>query len=205
MLNPNGAKRDFKALERRRMKAATLLGKGWSQAEVARELGVSREAVSRWAKALAEQGRRGLRRAGRAGRKPRLTADDLRRIERALKEGPEAWGYWTGLWTAERVAAVIEKLCAVRYHPGHVWRILRQLGWSCQRPTGRAVERDEEAIRRWKEERWPTLKKTLPERAEPSSSSTRADSASDRIGSAPGRRGARPRSSSTTSAGRRSR
>jgi transposase len=205
MNNTKAARRDFQALEQRRMKAATLLRKGWSQAAVARELGVSREAVSRWAKVMADQGRPGLKKAGRAGRKPRLDAVDLRRIEQALREGPEAWGYWTGLWTAERVAVVIEQVCGVRYHPGHVWRILRRLGWSCQRPTGRAVERDEKAIRRWKQQRWPELKKTLSEKAEPLSLSTRADSASALTGSAPGRHEGKPQSSSTTSAGRRSR
>jgi transposase len=45
------------------------------------------------------------------------------------------------------------------YHPGHVWKFLRQLGWSCQRPAGRALERDEKAIERWQKERWPELKK----------------------------------------------
>jgi transposase len=70
---------------------------------------------------------------------------------------------------------LIEKECGVRYHAGHAWRILRQLGWSCQRPTGRALERDEDKIRRWKQERWPELKKRPKTRAARSSSSTKAD------------------------------
>jgi transposase len=55
-------------------------------------------------------------------------------------------GYPTGLWTAWRVADLIKRECDVEYHPGHVWRLLKQLGWSCQRPVGRALERDDEAI-----------------------------------------------------------
>jgi transposase len=50
------------------------------------------------------------------------------------------------LWTAWRVADLIKRECDVEYHPGHVWRLLKQLGWSCQRPVGRALERDDEAI-----------------------------------------------------------
>jgi transposase len=115
--------------------------------------------VSRWAKQVEAGGRRALKHPGRAGRKPRLTAGDLRRLELGFQRGPEALGHTTPLWTAERVAALIQQQCGVRYHPGHVGRILRRLGWSCQRPTGRAVERDEAAIRHWKKVRWPQLKK----------------------------------------------
>lgn len=175
MGNPAGVKRDFEALESRRLQAAKLLEKGLSQAEVAREVGVHRQSVSRWAKQLTEAGRAGLKKAGRAGRKPRLSRADLRRIERALKRGPEVLGYATSLWTTQRVQKLIEQECGVSFHPAHVWRILQQLGWSCQRPTGRALERDEAAIEHWKKVRWPELKKTPPEKAEPSSSSTRVD------------------------------
>jgi transposase len=76
-----------------------------------------------------------------------------------LKEGPEVLGYGTGLWTTWRVADLIERQTGQKFHPGHVWRMLRSLGWSCQRPTGRATQRDEPAIRRWKRVRWPELKK----------------------------------------------
>ena len=104
--------------------------------------------------------RAGLKQAGRAGRKPRLSPADVKKIEEGLKRGPEDLGYDTSLWTARRVTHLIEEVCGVRYHPGHVWRLLRQLGWSCQRPAGRALERDEEAIRQWKKKRWPELKKS---------------------------------------------
>jgi transposase len=72
------------------------------------------------------------------------------------------------------VRELSEDQCGVRYHEAHVWRILRQLGWSCQRPTGRALERDEEAIRYWKRVRWPQLKKKRAASGAPSSSSTKA-------------------------------
>jgi transposase len=176
MGNPAGVSRDFRALEQRRMQAARLLEKGYSEAEVARRVGVHRQSVNRWAKDLAAGGRRALKRAGRAGRKPRLSAADLARIEVALKEGPEAHGFGTSLWTAWRVADLIERVCGVRFSSSHVWRILRdELGWSPQRPAGRALERDERAIRRWKKKRWPELKKTPQSKAAQSSSSTKAD------------------------------
>lgn len=178
MGNTRGFKRDaecFKTLEQRRLKAARLLEQGIHQSEVARRVGVHRQSVSRWARQLEEAGRAGLKRAGRAGRKPKLSEADLKRIEQGLKLGPEALGYPTSLWTSQRVAHLIEQECGIRYTSTHVWRLLKQLGWSCQRPVGRALERDEEAIRRWKKRRWPTLKKTLYGKTKPSFWSTKAD------------------------------
>jgi transposase len=162
MGNPKGMKRDgsaLRTLEQRRKDAAVLLRKGRSQAEVARLVGVSEMSVSRWARVLKGTGLAGLRSAGRTGRRPRLDEGQRAKIQRVLLEGPEAHGYNSGLWTLPRIADAIGKTCGVTYHPGHVWRLLRALGWSCQRPSGKAMERDEEAIRRWKRYKWPALKK----------------------------------------------
>jgi transposase len=175
MGNPAGVRRDFAALEERRMEAARLLRAGLSQSEVARALGVHRQSVSRWARELVQAGVRGLRKAERTGRPAKLTAVQLRDLERALKRGPETFGFASGLWTASRVRDLIEYRTGVRYHEDHVWRILRKLNWTCQRPTGRALERDEQAIRQWKKYRWPQIKKKRSASGARSSSSTKAD------------------------------
>ena len=142
------------------MQAARLFEQGHRQAEVVRRLRVSRPTAHRWYRAWRRQGRRGLQGARRAGRKPRLDATARRRLETALLRGPTAWGFPTHLWTLQRVARVIWKVCHVRYHPRHVWRVLRALGWSRQRPARRARERDEAAIAHWMRRRWPQVKKT---------------------------------------------
>lgn len=169
-----GVKLDLVKLERRRLQAARLLQRGVSEAEVARHVGVHRQSVNRWAKRLASGGRQALKRAPRTGRPPRLSAADLRRMARGLRRGPEALGYRTGLWTAWRVADLIERTCGVRYSTVHGWRILRAVGWTPQRPAGRALERNETAIEHWKRVRWPQLKKTPKGGAKRSSSSTKA-------------------------------
>lgn len=174
MGNPAGVRRDFAALEERRMEAARLLRAGLSQSEVARRVGAHRQSVSRWARELEQSGVRGLRKARRIGRPPRLSAAQLRDLERALMRGPEAFGFASGLWTASRVRDLIEHRTGVRYHEAHAWRILRGLNWSCQRPAGRALERDQEAIRNWKKCRWPRIKKKPSVSGAPSSSSTKA-------------------------------
>src|SRR4030042_4311590 len=92
-------KRDFEALEKRRLQAARLFGKGKSQAEVVRVLGVSRQSVSRWYRAWQREGEPGLKAAGRAGRKPRLTRAQLGQVEQELLRGPLAHGYATILRT----------------------------------------------------------------------------------------------------------
>jgi transposase len=74
------------------------------------------------------------------------------------------------MWTLSRVGEVIEAETGVAYHPGHVWRILGEMGWSRQRPARRAVERDEQAIANWVKHEWPRVKKT-PGAATPGSAS----------------------------------
>jgi len=88
-----------------------------------------------------------------------MTAAQRRRLAKVLLKGPRHHGYSTELWTLERVAEVIAMNFGVEYHPGHVWKILRAMAWSCQKPERRARERDEEAIRRWREVDWPRIKK----------------------------------------------
>jgi transposase len=153
-------RRDFAAMEERRMRAADLFECGVIPAEIARQVGVSHQIVSDWRAAWRRHGRDGLRGAGRAGRLPKLTLDHLRQVEVELAKGAVANGYANDLWTLKRVAEVIERVTGVSYHPAHVWYILRQgLHWSWQRPARRATERNDEAIQRWVKQRWPQLKK----------------------------------------------
>jgi transposase len=164
-------RRDFEALEERRKKAARLFARGRSQADVARELEVSRQSASRWYAEWSTKGTGALSKAGRAGRLAKLSPAQLRRVAAELEKGPLAHGYPTDLWTLARVGEVIERTTGVSYHPGHVWKVLReQLGWSRQRPARRAVERDDEAIARWVKLEWPRVKKT-PDAAMPGSAS----------------------------------
>ncbi|NMC85724.1 MAG: transposase [Anaerolineaceae bacterium] len=188
-------RRDFKGMEQRRCRAARLFATGkLSQAAIARALGVTRQSVSRWYHEWERGGALALRGAGRAGRRPRLDHEQLRRVERALRQGAPAHGFETDLWTLPRIAAVIESVTGVRYHPGHVWRILGALGWTLQRPSKRARERNEEAVQDWVAKRWPAVKKTPAGAGPGSSSRTKAGSRSSRRSGAPGRPGGKHRS-----------
>ena len=167
-------KRDHQEMERRRGRAAKMFEKGYPAPDVAKRLGVARQVGYRWKQAWVEGGKAALASKGQAGRKPKLSAAHARQVVDALLEGPDAQGYKTHLWTLPRVALLIHKLTGVRYHPGHVWRVLGALGFSCQRPERRAIERDGKAISRWKRARWPGIKKKPAGSDAPSSSSMRA-------------------------------
>ena len=101
----------------------------------------------------------GVREPGKAGRKRKLQPRGLKRLERILLRGPAVHGNETELWTLERIAKAVEKEFHVSYHLGHVWHLLKEMGWSCQRPERRARERDDEAIERWVKWYWPRIKK----------------------------------------------
>ncbi len=174
MGNPRGVRRDFHALEKRRLAAVDLFKKDLNNCDIGRRLKVPNQTVSRWRKQFASGGREALRQTGRAGRKPGLDRDDLKNLEELLVQGPEQLGYETPLWTCARVGHLIEKQFEIEYHPGHVWKILRSLNWSPQRPVGRALERNEAAIARWKKKDWPDIKKKPKKRTARSSSSTKA-------------------------------
>jgi transposase len=166
------AQRERDRLEGRRLQAAELFAAGVRQAEVARQLEVSAQAVSVWHARWKEGGTDALRSQGPSGPTPRLSDAQLTTVEQALLEGAGAHGFIGELWTLDRIAIVIERLTGVRYHPAWVWALLHhRLGWSVQRPVRRAAERDQVAIDRWVKERWPQILQT-PNGAEPAWSSS---------------------------------
>jgi len=148
-------------LQRRRERAIALLAEGYQPVEVARRVGADRRSVRRWKAAYRKRGRAALTAKPASGRPTKLGAREKSQLERALLKGARAAGFSTDLWTCPRVAQLIEERFGVSFHVDHIGRLLRGLGWSPQKPTRRAVERDEEAIRRWVKVDWPRVKKTL--------------------------------------------
>ena len=148
-------------LEARRRLAASLLANGSTCAEIAEMLEVDLSSVKRWKAAWKKGGVEALAAKPHPGRTPRLSPSQKRRLEKFLLRGPLKAGYRTDLWTCARVAEVIRKQFDVDYHVDHVGRLLRALGWTCQKPEQRARERDETKIAHWRARVWPRLKKEL--------------------------------------------
>lgn len=153
------SRRDRQALQKRRIKAIKLYQKGQTQYQIAKKLKVSFEAVSNWVEDFKKHGLDGLKSKGKPGQKPKLTQDDKRNIRRAILKGPKTAGYSTDLWTLERLKTLIKNIAKISYHPGHVWKIIVSLGFSCQRPETRAKERNERKIKEWRIKTFQVLKK----------------------------------------------
>jgi transposase len=144
---------------KRRVKAGRMLAAGKKPAEVAKTVGVARQTVYTWLRIFEEGGIDALRRINRGGRPAQLEPEQFERLRELLLEGAPAQGFGTPLWTIKRVRSLIERQFARQYSEVHVWRILGALGFSSQKPERRAIERDEEAVRRFKRRTWPGLKK----------------------------------------------
>ena len=155
--------------EERRMQAWKLKEQGWQQKDIAIALGVSEGAVSQWLKRGRAGGVEALKAHPPQGMTPRLTAEQKAQIPTVLARGAEFYGFRGEVWTASRVAVVIERTFGVRYHRDHVSRLLREVGWSRQEPIERATQRNETAIKDWYEKRWPSIKKKPRRKGEPSS------------------------------------
>jgi transposase len=168
---PKGQKIDAEVLKTRRLEARRLLDEGVGQAEVARRLKISRQSVSRWERLKP----RALATVRRQGRKSKFDDQKRSKLRTLLLAGPRAAGFANELWTVPRVRRVILLRFGQRFSTVHVWRLLRQLAFSPQRPEGRARERDEAKITAWKTRDWPRLKKKPGANGAPSSSATKAD------------------------------
>jgi transposase len=146
-------------LEVRRAIAGRLLLQGGKLRDVAEACAANISSVKRWKTAILCGGMKALVSEGCPGRQPRLTGAQEARLTDILLNGPVVAGYHNDLWTCSRVAKVIENCFGVRYHHAHVWKILRRLGFSCQKPEQTAREQDPEAVYRWRHYKWPALKK----------------------------------------------
>lgn len=146
-------------LEHRRLRALELLKAGHGALWVSRKIGCARSAVYAWQEAFQKQGEDGLKAKPAPGRPIRLNPGQRKQLARILLSGATKCGYPSEMWTARRVTEVTERRFGVHYHPNHMWRLLRSLGWSCQKPIKRARERDEAAIEHWKRHTWPHIKK----------------------------------------------
>jgi transposase len=145
--------------EGRRQRAWQLHQQGWTQRHIAEALGVTQGAVSQWLHRAATQGVAALAAHPSPGRPPALSARQLQQLADLLTHGAEAFGFHGAVWTTHRVARLIAEQFGVSYHPAHVSRLLRRLGWTPQKPIIRATQRDVEAIAAWSTTRWPASKK----------------------------------------------
>lgn len=143
-MRPRGSPEE---LEKRRERAIDLLDEGLAPVEVARRVGVDRRSVRRWKAAHRQGGRQALQARPNRGRPPKLSPDSRAELESVLLQGARAMGYSSDIWTCRRVVEVIIARFSVTYHPAHVARILRSMGWRPEKVQSRA--RQEPGLQVW--------------------------------------------------------
>jgi transposase len=157
--------------EARRIRAWELHKMGWSQRKIAEAFGVSEGAVSQWfSKARSGGGKRSLHTRKKSGRPRRLSQEQLRELVALLEQNPKDFGFIGEYWTSQRIAVLIRRTFHVSYHRAHISRLVRELGFSVQKPAQIASQRNERRIAYWLKVTWPRLKKRREEKDAPSSS-----------------------------------
>lgn len=151
---------------KKRVKAGRMLLAGKGCTEVALAVDVARQTVYTCKRLLNEGGIDALGEVPERGRPAQLDGQQLAALRKALLQSPTEHGFGTELWTLKRVRAVIESPHGVRFSQVHVWRILGAMGFSAQKPEKRALERNEDAVRNWKRNTWPRLKKKPGQKVE---------------------------------------
>jgi len=150
-------------LEQARMTAANMFEQGLGVELIAASLKVDDQTVRRWRRAFEAAGRDGLRSRKHAGRPPRLTGGQKGRLAGLLLKAPQGCGFdGRHLWTQQLIADLIAREFGVSFHHDHVGVILKELGFTHQKPARRARERDEGRIEAWRREYWPALLKKVP-------------------------------------------
>jgi transposase len=145
--------------EYRRKRAWEMHQQGYKQQAIADALGLTQSGVSHIIRRAKEGGESALDHHSSPGAPRRLQDEQRQQLLLELAKGAEAHGYAGDVWTSERIAQFIEQRFQVKYHPDYIGPLLRQLGWSPQRPIVRASQRDEAVIQEWVTKKWPALKK----------------------------------------------
>jgi transposase len=157
--------RTLKDLENRRVLAVERVNQGWSQADVARFLGVDARSVRRWVQAYRLHGWDGLSSLGHPGRPPKLDPEQTTTVLSWFQHSPTEFGYQTDLWTARRVADLITKHFGVSFNSRYLSTWLSNRDITPQRPQRVPRERDQERIDAWVQDEWlELLKKGAPSR-----------------------------------------
>ncbi len=146
--------------ERRRQEAVRLIAQGYSQVEAARHLGVTDRTVRNWVRRYRESGEPGLADRPRPGKPCKLSVRQREGLRKRLLKGAQSEGFESDLWTCPRIREVIRRRYGVEYRVESLPYLLKSLGFSCQKPQLKAVERDEAAIATWIAQDWPRIKKS---------------------------------------------
>jgi transposase len=154
------------AWETLRLVAANMFEQNLKTRVIAATLKVDDQTVRRWRRSFQRQGREGLLSRQHAGRPCRMNPQQKRQLSELLLKKPIDCGFQKYLWTQQLIADLIHREFGICFHHDHVGVILKELGFTHQKPMRRAKERDEARIEAWRSEVWPELLKKTPRTVE---------------------------------------
>jgi len=153
------AERDGAHRVARRIHAVLLNHQEHTSGEIAQLLEAPRSKVSLWLSQYESYGWEALLEGHRSGRPQELTATQISQLDGIIDSGPVAYGFASGVWTSPMIGHVIQEEFSVSYHPGHVRKLLKAMGFSVQRPRRKLAKADPAAQDRWQRYTYPRLKK----------------------------------------------
>ena len=149
---------DHGTLEEMRRLAVRRVEYGETMVAVAASLEVHANTVSKWMRAYRAEGAAGIASTKATGRPSKLSEKQKAKLFRVIVgKTPMQLNFGPALWTVPVVEDIIEKLFGVVLHKTTVWRLLRRLGLSPQKPVRRAFQQDEKEIVSWTTEEFPTI------------------------------------------------
>jgi|TARA_Y100000294_G_C8485458_1_gene308556 transposase len=151
----------------KRIHSVLLNSGGRTSGEIADILDAPLSRVSQWLRDYEKQGYDGILEGYRSGRNPKLSEEQKNALGDIIDSGPVAYGFLSGVWSSPMITRVIEEEFKITYHPGHVRKLLNQLGFSVQRPTRLLAKADKEKQDRWHRYTYPAIKKKADSKEPP--------------------------------------
>jgi transposase len=145
-------------MEHLRVQGIELWKKGRKVEQIAEDFGVWQSAVYKWINTYKKKGYDGLKRKIAPGAEPVLDVNERMKLVKLLAKTADNYGFETPLWDCKRVQNLIKEKFGKKLHVSNVWRLLKQLGLSSQKPERRASQQDVSAVERWIKEEWPRIK-----------------------------------------------
>ena len=139
--------------EWKRKRGFEMLSKGMKKSVISKKLGVDRKTVYNWSKRMESD--RDWKDHKSGGRHQKLSKEQKEKLKDIINDGPRKYGFKTELWTLKRIREVIQKEFGVSYNTTHVWRVLRNLGYSAQIPFATAMEKNPDYVKEWLEKNYP--------------------------------------------------
>jgi len=180
------AERDGAYRVAKRIHAVLLNDGGKTSGEIASLIQSPRSCVCEWLRNYEEHGHESLLEGHRCGRPSKLFENHKTTLCDIIDSGPVAYGFLSGVWTSPMIARVIQEEFGQEYHPGHVRKLLAQLGFSVQRPKRLLAKADPRLQNRWRRYKYPNIKKKRGTKGPTSSLKTKPASGKTRLSTKPG-------------------